>query len=91
MIWNRTDNPTHALYLLPWILEKFDKIIYLHSDILAMTDLSELATIDLGNCYLAAALDYYRLSENKYDRNIEKIRKHKLGMEDHINFFSHLS
>lgn len=86
--WNCTNNTPSAASLLPWLLPKYKRVIFLHADVLVKTDLRELYEMDFATCWVIAPLDYIRISENNSNRDILKLRKYKLGMENPYHFFS---
>lgn len=88
LFWNCTQKTTHGCYLLPWILKKYGRVVYLHSDLLVKSDLTELYQAKLDGCLLAAPRDSIRICENRQNRDTWKLRKYKLGMEEPFDFFS---
>ena len=56
---------TYARVLIPDILSKIDKVIFIDSDTLVLQDLTTLYDIDLQDKYLAAVedVDYLNLSK----------------------------
>ena len=79
--------PTYYRILLPEIFEKYDKMLYLDSDIIILGDVADLYNIDMSNSALGAANDtgiYKLLYEaqnrkddafNNYLTNILKLTK----------------
>lgn len=66
---------TSAYYrlLLPWILPEYDKVLYLDGDIVVMGDISELYSMDLGDCYVAGrkTKDVATLDMKTYVENLD--------------------
>lgn len=58
--------------LLPEILNRYDKCIYLDCDVLVNGDLKELYNIDLGDDYLAGVKDCHIIEDTSFQREHEK-------------------
>lgn len=86
--WERIDNIPYVALFLPWLFPEYSRMIFLHTDTLIKTDLNDLHRINLADNFLAAPLDYIRISENNANRDIREIRRYKLGMEDPYSFVS---
>lgn len=86
--WTRKDNPTLSALFLPWLLPEYKRVVYLHTDVLLRSDLRQLHDASFDGSWIMAPRDHLRICENNYDRDVEKLRKHKLGMEDPYDFFS---
>ncbi len=54
--FSHIENPAYYHLKLPELLPHLDKIIYLNTDIIVKTDLSELYATDMGNNYVAGVL-----------------------------------
>ncbi len=50
---------------LPDILQEYDKVIYLDSDVIVNTDLSEMYDTDINGCYAGVVEDFYSRTDNK--------------------------
>ena len=55
-------NATYYRLLLPSILSKYDKILYLDGDIIVRKDLWDMYNIDLENNYIGAVKDYGQIT-----------------------------
>lgn len=86
--WDQTLNAPSAVLFLPWLLPEYERVIFLHTDVFAKTDLYELNKMDFGANWVIAPLDFTSISENNADRDILEIRKHKLAMENPYQYFS---
>lgn len=84
--WNKTHNIASAALFLPWLLPRYERAIYLHTDIIAKTDLSELFNRDLEGNLIAAPIDYERSAEVNANKDIYNIRKYKIGLADPYMF-----
>ncbi len=47
-------NATFYRYIIPDVLKEYDKVIYLDTDMVINTDIAELYSEDVGNCYFGA-------------------------------------
>ena len=86
--WKPSLNPTNVFLYLPWIFINFNRLIFLHSDVIICSDLTELFSINLQNNLIAAPRDYLRLCEGKRDEQIEKYRKIKLLLDNPEDYIS---
>lgn len=59
--------------LLPEVLERYEKCIYLDCDVLVNGDLSELYDIDIGNNYLAGVKDCHIIEDTPYQQEHKKV------------------
>jgi len=53
---------TYFRLAIPWLLEEFDKIIYMDCDIVCNSDISYIYNIDIGNNLIAGAPDIPQIS-----------------------------
>jgi len=86
--WDYEQKPQHLVYLLPWILKNYKKVVYLHSDVLVKSSLSELYKTDMEGMAIAATKDSLRISEHRQNPKLYKFRKYKLSMKDPYEYFS---
>lgn len=86
--WDYEHKSQHFVYILPWVLKKYKRIIYLHSDTVVNTDLSSLFNMNLEGNEIAAPRDFLRISEHRKDSQLYQFRKYKLSMKDPYEYFS---
>lgn len=101
--WAHFTKFTYYRLLVPDVFSKYDKVLYLDSDIIVNRDISPLFDINLKGYLLAAVRDTHvvgRMNENKKsvsecDNNRGKINrnpgldyyKNTIGVEDKISYF----
>lgn len=79
----------YYLLLCPWILENYNKIIYLQDPILIQHDISELFETDLDGSYAAAAKNLlFDAMLNGYAPGFRKLCNKELSMHDPYNYVS---
>lgn len=86
--WDYEKKALYLICLLPWVLKKHKKVVYLHSDVLLRTDIKELYDMDLDGKLIAAPRDLLRIGEHRQNPKIYEYRKHKLSMTDPYDLFS---
>lgn len=86
--WDSKHNVPIAALFLPWLLPEYARAIFLHSDVIVKTDLSELMEASFEGNMLMAPLDSIRIAENNIDRNVFAARKHQLAMDDPYQYIS---
>lgn len=86
--WERSDNVPYAVAFLPWILEHYSRVIFLHSDTLVYTDLYPLTKTDLAECYLAAPKDYLRIAEMYSNPEMQYAISNDFFLKNLNSFFS---
>ncbi len=78
---------------LPDVLSDWDKVLYIDTDMIIQSDLSQLFNTDLGDAYIAAVKDMAGMHENHHNRlglknyfnagmmlmNLKKMRAEKIG------------
>ena len=88
---NRADLTTTAYYrlFLPWILEKYEKVLYLDGDTLAFRDVAALFDTELGENLVAAVPDYDSFSDNGNANPEEyRYRRDTLRLHDINGYFN---
>jgi len=88
LYWDYELKAPHFIYLLPWILKNYSRILFLHSDVLAKTDIKELYDIDLEGKAIAAPRDFLRIGEHRQNPKLYKLRKYRLSMENPYDYIS---
>ena len=79
---------TYYRFLVQGLLPFYDKVLYLDSDLIVEGDISELYSLDLGDCLLAAAHDIDYLGNlNLKDGKRLKYSRDVLGMSDPYGYF----
>lgn len=79
---------TYYRFLIQGLLPFYDKVLYLDSDLIVEGDVSELYSIDLGDCLLAAAHDIDYLGNlNLKDGKRIKYSKDVLGLDNPYGYF----
>ncbi|MDR2193965.1 MAG: DUF4422 domain-containing protein [Treponema sp.] len=79
---------TYFRLVIPYVFSSYEKVIYLDSDTVCLTDIAELYDYDMGEKWIAAAkdilawADYYKIPDIKQ----RKKRYEKLGI-DQENYF----
>ena len=79
---------TYYRFLIQGLLPFYDKVLYLDSDLIVEGDVSELYSLGLGDCLLAAAHDIDYLGNlNLKDGKRIKYSKDVLGLDDPYGYF----
>lgn len=86
--WDYINKASHLVYLIPWMLKKHNRVIYLHADTLVKADLKQLFLYDLEGKAIAAPRDFIRMAEHRQNPKLYNFRKHKLSMKDPYDYFS---
>ncbi|MDR0410197.1 MAG: glycosyltransferase family 8 protein [Spirochaetaceae bacterium] len=69
--------------LIPYMFSNYDKVIYLDSDIICLTDIAKMADGDSG-CMIKAVRDYeFLINGSEFRRRAEE-----LGLKDDHNYFN---
>ena len=80
----RYSSAVYYRFFITKLFEKYDKVLYLDSDIIINFDITELYNIDLGDNYLGAIQD---ISQQMKDYSYEKYREKilKIKREEYFN------
>lgn len=60
--------PTYFRFFIPEIFSSYEQVIYLDCDLVAVSDISPLAGIDMGNCLFAAARDLEGIRQYRHEK-----------------------
>lgn len=86
--WAHFTEFTYFRLLIPYVLDKYDKIIYLDSDVVVRKDISELYKTDVKGYLLAAVRDTHVIgSSSPRCPYSVKYYKDELGFEDVSQYF----
>ena len=75
---------TYFRLFLPELYPQYDKVLYLDSDIVLLTDVAELYNIDMGDNLVAAAPDDVIQTSKIFQEYAEKV----VGVADYRNYFN---
>lgn len=86
---NASREVLYYLLLLPWILQEYDKVIYLQDSMLIEADLRELYKMDLDNFYAAAPKSiYFSAMLNGYSKDFKQKCEKKLNLNNVYDYVS---
>ena len=75
---------TYFRLFIPELYPQYDKVLYLDSDIVILSDIAELYNIDLGDNLVAAAPDDVIQQIEVFQEYVEKV----VGVADYRNYFN---
>ncbi len=84
-------NYEEMLYVIvvPWVLENYDKVIYMQDGMLAQTDVAELLQEDISSCCVGAVKDiFFGACLNGYVDGFRELSLKKLKLSNYYNYVS---
>jgi len=75
---------TYFRLFIPELYPQYDKVLYLDSDIVILSDIAELYNIDMGDNLIAAAPDDVIQTIEVFQEYVEKV----VGVADYRNYFN---
>ena len=80
---------TYFRMVIPEYFKRYDKVVYLDSDIIAKTDIAELFNIDIGDNLLGGVIDVTNAGViNGFDKEAAKYHKDKLQLKNGYNYIN---